>query len=317
MDNKKVGNFIYELRKEKSMTQQDLAELLGVTNKAVSKWERGEGYPEITLIPVIAQSLDVTVDELLHGEKNDSKKIIKDDEAKKHELKKHVSRFKNLSYIALGLSVFGVIEFIAIRLILAYYMASQVGLVIAFVLFSLNIISSMILYFIFYNNLKGRLTRYREENGETVEYHNSIKEVLKTQILQIWLWVIPIFLCITHIVIFLLLSSIYRFGFSLFGFYARQLVMLTIATWVFSLIMTSYKKKLYTRYGIEITDYNKKSKKVWSLVLNIFAGSVATIYLIAVYETSVRTMSFGGIESFLFLIPIIAAAILNIKRLKV
>ena len=57
MDNKKIGNFIYELRKEKNMTQQDLADLLGVTNKAVSKWERGEGYPEITLVPEIAKIL--------------------------------------------------------------------------------------------------------------------------------------------------------------------------------------------------------------------------------------------------------------------
>lgn len=70
MDNKKVGSFIAQLRKEKSMTQQDLADKLNVTSKAVSKWETGQGYPEITTIPILADILGVTTGELLNGEHN-------------------------------------------------------------------------------------------------------------------------------------------------------------------------------------------------------------------------------------------------------
>jgi transcriptional regulator with XRE-family HTH domain len=70
MDNQKIGNFISELRKTMGMTQKDLADKLNVTDKAVSKWERGVGYPEITLIPLLADSLGISTGELLLGERS-------------------------------------------------------------------------------------------------------------------------------------------------------------------------------------------------------------------------------------------------------
>jgi len=68
MDNKKMGEFILEMRKEKQMTQKNLAEKLNITDKAVSKWERGLSYPDISLLPSIAEALGVTTGELLNGE---------------------------------------------------------------------------------------------------------------------------------------------------------------------------------------------------------------------------------------------------------
>jgi transcriptional regulator with XRE-family HTH domain len=76
MDNKKVGSFIASLRKEKGMTQKELADKLNVTNKAVSKWETGEGYPEITTVPELAEILGVNVSELLNGERNADEKNL-------------------------------------------------------------------------------------------------------------------------------------------------------------------------------------------------------------------------------------------------
>lgn len=70
MDNIKIGSFIATLRKQKVMTQKDLAERLSITDKAVSKWERGLSYPDITLLPTLAEILDVTVSELLNGERS-------------------------------------------------------------------------------------------------------------------------------------------------------------------------------------------------------------------------------------------------------
>lgn len=72
MDNKKIGQFISDLRKAKHMTQKDLADKLGVTDKAVSKWERGLNYPDIVLLSSIADILGVTTGELLNGEKSSS-----------------------------------------------------------------------------------------------------------------------------------------------------------------------------------------------------------------------------------------------------
>lgn len=69
MDNQKMGQFICALRKEKKMTQKDLATKLNVTDKAVSKWERGLSCPDISLLSSLAGVLGVTVSDLLNGEK--------------------------------------------------------------------------------------------------------------------------------------------------------------------------------------------------------------------------------------------------------
>lgn len=72
MEKQKMGQFICELRKSKQMTQRELAEKLNVTDKAVSKWERGLAYPDISLLSPISDVLGVTTSELLNGEKIES-----------------------------------------------------------------------------------------------------------------------------------------------------------------------------------------------------------------------------------------------------
>ena len=61
------GNYLYALRKSKGMTQQELADQLGVTNKAVSKWETGEAFPETAQLIPLSDIFGVTVDDLLRG----------------------------------------------------------------------------------------------------------------------------------------------------------------------------------------------------------------------------------------------------------
>lgn len=65
MDNQKIGMFIAEQRKKKNITQQQLADLLGVTNKAVSKWETGKGLPDIGLLEELSNILEVSIDDIL------------------------------------------------------------------------------------------------------------------------------------------------------------------------------------------------------------------------------------------------------------
>ena len=67
MDLKKVGEQIASLRKEKGLTQSELGERLGVSFQAVSKWERGEALPDITLLPDIAKILEASIDFILTG----------------------------------------------------------------------------------------------------------------------------------------------------------------------------------------------------------------------------------------------------------
>ena len=69
MDANKFGCFVAERRKELKMTQKDLAAKIQVTDKAVSKWERGLGFPDINTIEPLAEALDVSIIELMKSEK--------------------------------------------------------------------------------------------------------------------------------------------------------------------------------------------------------------------------------------------------------
>ena len=80
INNEKFGQFLAEIRKEKQMTQKELAEKLFVSDKTVSKWERGNSMPNVTLLIPIADVLGITVTELLKGEKLREEKTLNSDE---------------------------------------------------------------------------------------------------------------------------------------------------------------------------------------------------------------------------------------------
>ena len=82
MDAKKLGQFIAEIRKEKNMTQVELASKLHVTDKAVSKWERGLGLPDINSIEPLADALGISVAEVMQAERISSLRIKKQGEVK-------------------------------------------------------------------------------------------------------------------------------------------------------------------------------------------------------------------------------------------
>ena len=67
MTNKSMGEIISTLRKEKGMTQKELADLLNITDKAVSKWERDIAFPDTATIPKLSEILEVSVEELMNA----------------------------------------------------------------------------------------------------------------------------------------------------------------------------------------------------------------------------------------------------------
>ena len=69
MTSKECGNFIADLRKEKELTQKELAEKINVSDKAVSRWETGKGYPDVTSLVSLSEYFDVSVNELLAGKR--------------------------------------------------------------------------------------------------------------------------------------------------------------------------------------------------------------------------------------------------------
>ena len=75
MDSKKFGEFIATIRKEKGWTQAELANKLSVTDKAVSRWERGLGFPDINTVKPLADALEVSVLEIMQSEKEPEEDI--------------------------------------------------------------------------------------------------------------------------------------------------------------------------------------------------------------------------------------------------
>ena len=109
MDAKEIGRFICSLRKDKGLPQSALAELLNISNRTVSKWETGEGLPDISLLPDLAKVLGVTTDEILAGKKAPAEKsadIKVEEVANKDNL---LNLFKIAFVISLFFAIFGML----------------------------------------------------------------------------------------------------------------------------------------------------------------------------------------------------------------
>ena len=118
MDNKKFGDFIKELRKEKQLTQKELGEKLNITDKAISKWERGLSFPDIAVLKDLSEFFEIDISELLNGERGkkqeiDIEKVIQEaienykniEEKKKEKVQKVKKRIGSISITIFGFSL--------------------------------------------------------------------------------------------------------------------------------------------------------------------------------------------------------------------
>lgn len=140
MENKTMGSFIAVLRKSRGMTQKELAELLNVSDKAVSRWEREESMPDIGLLPILADIFEVTCDELLRGERQPKADREEAPQKREHRihllLKRRKNRFQAFSILPLALSLLGFLlavcfNFLLHRATMGFY-AMLFGLLPAF-----------------------------------------------------------------------------------------------------------------------------------------------------------------------------------------
>ena len=157
MEKKTMGKFISVLRKANGMTQQELADKLMVSDKTVSKWERDERMPDISLLPAIAEIFDITTDELLRGERNNPereinsieetevKQKVKSDKQFNYMIDKKVHLYRNLSFISISLLIIALIvatavNFSAKRGDIAFYCSISLCIVaeVCQLLFALN-----------------------------------------------------------------------------------------------------------------------------------------------------------------------------------
>ena len=117
MESKTIGKLIAALRKVNGMTQKDLAEKLNVSDKTISRWERDDGAPDLSAIPVLAEIFGVTCDELLRGEirpaaertDRPSAGSPRAEKQRQRILTAGLSKFRTRSFLSMGLSLVGLI----------------------------------------------------------------------------------------------------------------------------------------------------------------------------------------------------------------
>ena len=107
MNVKKVGEFIKQKRKEKKLTQKELAEKLSITDRAISKWERGICCPDISILKELSSILEVSVNELLAGEEIEKLEKEKTDDVLVDSVKQYTSIEKKKKKITQESAKFG------------------------------------------------------------------------------------------------------------------------------------------------------------------------------------------------------------------
>lgn len=116
MDQVNIGKFIAKIRTKKQMTQKELADRIGVTDRAISNWENGRRMPDISLIKPLCDELEISINELLSGKIIDDNNIKKltDENLEKilkeyYKMKKHKNIFKTLLCILFGILIYVII----------------------------------------------------------------------------------------------------------------------------------------------------------------------------------------------------------------
>ena len=121
MDQILIGKFISSERKRKGYTQKQLAEKLGISDKTVSKWETGNGFPEVSLLLPLCSELDITVNELLCGERVSEEDYIKKAEENMVNMIKEKEENRKKAKLTIAIGIISTVAFLTLFLVVCVY----------------------------------------------------------------------------------------------------------------------------------------------------------------------------------------------------
>lgn len=121
MDQIKIGKFIAAERKQKKYTQRQLADILGISDKTISKWECGNGFPEISLLLPLCEALDINVNELLSGEKLSEEEYKKKAEENMVRCIQEKEENKKKLWLTFIVGIIATITFLTLILVVCMY----------------------------------------------------------------------------------------------------------------------------------------------------------------------------------------------------
>lgn len=214
MEKKTIGKFIAVMRKAKGWTQKDLAEQLYISDKTVSRWERDETVPDLALLPVLAELFDVSIDELIRGEKCSEKKAGSEADSKNLEarlewmLKKQKAEFQVKCIISDAIAVISII--VAAICNLGFYRGT-----IAFFAACIGFVCAVACQVVFYMLAKQHIGVDETADERLKAYLQELKKATyKTYfvILLCFVFCLPLSLCIGRGSIYILAGSWFLHG---------------------------------------------------------------------------------------------------------
>ena len=121
MDQVKIGKFLSDERKAKGYTQKQLSEVLGISDKTISKWECGNGFPEASLLLPLCNELEITVNELLTGERISQQNYKKKAEENMVNMIREKEENKQKLLLTTMIGVISTITFVTLLLVVCFY----------------------------------------------------------------------------------------------------------------------------------------------------------------------------------------------------
>ncbi|MBQ8719116.1 MAG: helix-turn-helix domain-containing protein [Clostridia bacterium] len=263
MEKKTIGSFISALRRAAGMTQRDLAEQLNVSDKAVSRWERDESAPDLTLLPLIADLFGITVDELLRGQRKANTEVqpLREDgesvatstvppsnKRQKMLFGNRLRKQKMLNYIPLGLFAAGVIaallcNFAFTRAALGFFLGLlfEVGAVVCALAFA------------------GAAMPVTEEDYDPELLQGYKRDVIRTAYL-------PVYLALVTLPMFLLLLIVWASYGPSFGFDSTAIVWLLILIPLWALLTREIGKfavlpRIDRRFGVQESERETERRR--------------------------------------------------------
>lgn len=153
------GNFLFQLRKEKGLTQQQLAEKLNVTDKAISRWETGKNYPDIEMFEDLSNILEVSISELLEGKRIEKNNLLTvSEEQVVKQIKKNKKSDKNYRII--------ICIVLVVTIVFGYIALKESGVFDGVIYNKIPCYSNDILTIM--NNLDGYIAQRPESEGEFI-----------------------------------------------------------------------------------------------------------------------------------------------------
>ena len=301
------GNFLAELRAEKGLSQSELGEMLGVTNKAVSKWENGTAKPNTKLIPELAKVLGVSVEELFAA-----KRIEKNDEAEKIKLflcaqKKKFAYLYSVFLSALLVLPLLLVEFICI--VMGFELPDEVLGPLGSMLFILAFTASLVAFIIYRTNFKRSLLPNSKLYGKKEAHTLQIILICAAALLYL-------LLALALPIMFLILMNSERLKVSfIFLFVCIFIGILTLGILVFALSFKRALKIKFKEYPLD-TKVKWKENPLWVRACVILSGLLLPImirsYIFSGYESGGAFIS--GFISCAFFALHIAVSAYNIYR---